>query len=75
VGGDLIHFYCLQLLLNQPLANDAKNHSFTSLITVQKNVSFFSNGVSSLLASTSSMTCLFLYQNKDYHPEDGFPAS
>jgi hypothetical protein len=75
VGGDLIYFHCLQLLLYQALANDAKNHSFTSLITVQNNVSYFSSGVSSLLATTSSIMCLFIDQNKDYHPEDGFPAS
>ena len=31
--------------------------------------------VGSLLAATSSVLCLFLEQNKDYRPEDGFPAS
>ena len=71
---ELIYFYRLQLLLYQALANDSKNYSFTSLITV-KNISFFSNGVCSRLAATSSMLCLFLDQNKDYRPEDGFPAS
>jgi hypothetical protein len=48
VGGNLIYFYCLQLLLYQALANDSKNHSFTSHIT--KNISFFSNGEGSRLA-------------------------
>jgi hypothetical protein len=37
-----------------------------------KNINFFSNG---LIAPTSSMLCLFLDQNKDNRPEDGFPAS
>jgi hypothetical protein len=30
--------------------------------------------VGSFIAATSSMLCLFLDQNKDYSPEDGFPA-
>jgi hypothetical protein len=64
MGGDLIHFYCLQLSLYQAIANDSKNHSFISLFAVQKIKSFFSNGVGSLLAATSLMLCLFLDQNK-----------
>ena len=75
MGGDLVYLYCLQLSLYQALANDSKNQSFTSRITVQKDISFFSNGVGSLLATTSSILCLFLDQNKDYRPEDGLPAS
>jgi hypothetical protein len=63
------------MLLYRALTNDPKNHSFTSLITVPKNLVFFSNGVGSLLAATSSMLCLFLNQNKDYRPEDGFSDS
>jgi hypothetical protein len=43
VGGDLIYFYCLQLLY-QKLANDSKNHSFSSFLAAQKNISF-SNGI------------------------------
>ena len=31
--------------------------------------------VGSLFAATSSVLCLFLEQNKDYRPEDVFPAS
>ena len=31
--------------------------------------------VGGLLAATPSVLCLFLEQNKDYRPEDGFPAS
>ena len=48
-----------------------------SLLSLQykKYISFFSNVVGSLLAATSSMLCFFLDQNKDYRPEDGFPAS
>ena len=39
-------------------------------------MSFSSNGVGSLLAATSStLSCLFLDQNKDYRPEDGLLAS
>jgi hypothetical protein len=48
--------------------------SLLSLL-INKKISSFSNGVGSLLAATSSMLCLFLDQNKDYRPEDGFPAS
>ena len=78
MGGDLICSFCLQLLLFQSFAIDSKIPKITlSLLSLQykKNISFFSNGVGSLLAATSSMLCLFLDQNKDYRPEDGFPAS
>jgi hypothetical protein len=62
VGGELIYY--LQMLSYRALANDPKNHSFTSLIAVLKNISFFSNVVGSLLAATSSMLCLFFDQIK-----------
>jgi hypothetical protein len=45
----------------------------------QKSLFHFShysaNGLGSLLTATSSMLCLFLDEDKDYRPMDGFPAS
>jgi hypothetical protein len=67
------HYSCYYIK-HSAFVNNSKNHSFTSLITV-KSISFISNGVGSPIATTSSMLCLFLDQNKDYHTvrRTGFP--